>query len=132
MARKVGTDPNIWASTAMKDAPSHVREVVVAVMNTSFRVDAVQRQLLDEAARAIQELSKLMTEHRSPEGLVGSRGTRIEALAVHRRELLDDLDMLMSVYRDVAAEPKPPAKPAKAFGLLNPADTPPKARTPRR
>ncbi|MEU5148779.1 hypothetical protein AB0G42_16515 [Streptomyces yangpuensis] len=58
VARAVGMDPNVWAYNAMKDAPRHVQATVIAVMNTALNVNAVQRQLLDDAARAVEELSK--------------------------------------------------------------------------
>ncbi|MFD6912371.1 hypothetical protein [Streptomyces virginiae] len=137
VARAVGMDPNVWAYNAMKDAPGHVQATVMAVMNTALKADAVQRQLLEDAARAVEELSKTLngqdaTDHRSTAGLLGARATRVEHLAIRRGELLGQLDTHLAVYREAAAEPKPPATPAKAQGLTHPADTPPQARTPRR
>ncbi|MFG2483438.1 hypothetical protein ACGFSI_11860 [Streptomyces virginiae] len=137
VARAVGMDPNVWAFTAMQGAPGHMQETVAAVMNTALNVDDVPRQLLGEAARAIQELSKTLTGkdtvgHRWTEGLLGNRGTRIEHLAIKRGYLLRQLDTHLAVYRQAAAEPGSPATPSKAPGPTHPADISPKARTPRR
>lgn len=137
VARAVGMDPNVWAYTAMQDTPGHMQETVAAVMNTALNVDDVQRQLLDEVARAIKELSKTLTgkdtvSHRWTEGLLGNRGTRIEHLTIKRGYLLRQLDTHLAIYRQAAAEPSPPVTPPKALGPTHPAHTPPKARTPRR
>ncbi|WP_374777046.1 hypothetical protein OG756_34070 [Streptomyces sp. NBC_01310] len=137
VAREVGMDPNVWAYNAMKDAPGHVQATVMAVMNTALNVNAVQRQLLDDAARAVEELSKVLTgqdttDHRSTAGLLGDRSTRMEHLPIRRGELLGQLDTHLAIYQEAAAEPKPPATPAKALGLTHPVDTGPQARTPRR
>uniref|UniRef100_A0AAU2JXI5 Uncharacterized protein n=1 Tax=Streptomyces sp. NBC_00049 TaxID=2903617 RepID=A0AAU2JXI5_9ACTN len=131
VADAVGMDPNVWAFTAMQDAPGHMRETVAAVMSTALDVDRVQRQLLDEAARAIKEMSKILTGkdtvgHRWTEGLLGDR---IDQLTVKRGYLLRQLDTHLAIYRQAAAEPSPPVTPSKALG---PARTPPKARTSRR
>lgn len=137
VARAVGMDPNVWAYNAMKDAPGYGQATVMAVMNTALNVNTVQRQLLDDAARAVEELSKVLTgkdttDHRSTAGLLGDRSSRMEHLAIRRGELLGQLDTHLAIYQEAAAEPKPPASPSKALGLTHPVDTGPQARTPRR
>lgn len=135
----VGSDPALWAFAAMKGAPGHVQAVVLAVMNTAFDLNTVQRNLLDDAVRAIEELSKTVAGtdtdgHRATEGLLGDRGARIERLAIRRGELLRRLDTHLALYRAAVAEPKPPAPagPTRTAGPAHPADTPPQARGPRR
>ncbi len=137
VARAVGMDPNVWAYNAMKDPSGHVQATVMAVMNTALNVNAVQRQLLDDAARAVEELSKVLNgqdaiDHRSTAGLLGDRSTCIEHLAIRRGALLGQLDTHLAIYQEAAADPKRPATPSKALGLSHPADTGPQARTPRR
>ncbi|MGW1938865.1 hypothetical protein [Streptomyces goshikiensis] len=135
IARAVGMDPNVWACNAMQNAPEHVRTTVAAVMNAALDVDRMQRQLLAEAARVIEELSNTLTGQDAPrwsEGLLGDRGTRIEHLAIKRGYLLRQLDTQLAVYSQAAAEPSPSATPSTALSPTDPAHTPPKARTPRR
>ncbi|MCY0935933.1 hypothetical protein [Streptomyces sp. H34-S4] len=139
VARVVGMDPNVWAFTAMKEAPGHVQHTVMAVMDTASSLDTVQRQLLEDAARAVEELNQTLSGrdtrwggHRWTAGPLGNRATRIEQLAIRRGSLFRQLDTLLAVYQQVAAEPSPPATPSNALGMTPPAQTLPKPRAPRR
>ncbi len=135
MAEAVGTDPSVWAFTAMQDAPGHVQAVVLAVMNTAHELDAVQRHLRDDAVRAIEELSKTAAgtgSLRATDGLLGDRGARIEHLAVRRGELLRRLDAHLALYQAANSGPQPTAGPTRTAGPAHPADSPPQARGPRR
>lgn len=106
-------------------------------MSTAMNIDTVQRALLDDAARAVDELARTLTGrdtvgHRWTEGLLGNRGTRIEHLTIKRGLFLRQLDTHLAVYRQATAAPVHPAAPSKAPGPTHPADAPPQARTPRR
>ncbi|MFJ7589503.1 hypothetical protein ACIQZO_19405 [Streptomyces sp. NPDC097617] len=139
VARVVGTDPNVWAYTAMQEAPEHVQHTVVAVMNTASRLDTVQRQLLEDAACAINELNSTLSgrdmrwgAHKWTTGLLGMRGTRIEEAAIQRGGLFRELETLLGIYQQLVAEPSPPATPSKGLGMTPPAPAPPKPGAQRR
>ncbi|MCY0942376.1 hypothetical protein [Streptomyces antarcticus] len=139
VARVVGTDPNVWAFTAMQEAPEHVQHTVMAVMNTASRLNTVQRQLLGDAACAVDELNSTLNGrdmrwggHRWTTGLLGMRSTRIEQAAIQRGGLLRELDTLLNIFQQLVAEPSPPATRPKALGVTPPAQTPPKPSAPRR
>lgn len=139
VARVVGMDPNVWAFAAMQEAPEHVQHTVVAVMNTASRLDTVQRQLLGDAACAVDELNATLNgrdmrwgRHRWTTGLLGSRGTRIEEATIQRGGLFRELETLLGVYQRLVAEPSLPAIPSKGLGVTPPAPAPPKPGAPRR
>lgn len=139
VARVVGMDPNVWAFAAMKEAPDHVQHTVMAVMDTASRLDTVQRQLLGDAERAVDELSATLSgrdmrwgSHRWTTGLLGQRGTRIEQAAIQRGALFRQLDTLLTLYQQSVAAPSHPATASNALGVTPPAKTPPKPRVPRR
>ncbi|MFG2978840.1 hypothetical protein ACGFYY_38365 [Streptomyces sp. NPDC048331] len=139
VARVVGMDPNVWAFAAMKDAPDHVQNLVVAVMNTASSIDTVQRQLLEDAARGVEALNATLSGrdmrwggHRWTEGPLGSGAARIEAASLRRGSLFRQLDTLLALYQQVVAEPSPPATASNALGVTPSAKNPPKPRVPRR
>ncbi|MFD8978626.1 hypothetical protein [Streptomyces sp. NPDC059564] len=139
VARVVGMDPNVWAFAAMKEAPDHVQHMVMAVMDTAFSIDTVQRQLLEDAARGVEELNATLSGrdmrwggHRWTAGPLGSRAARIEAAGLRRGSLFRQLDTLLALYQQAVAEPSPPATASNALGVTPPAKNPPKPRAPRR
>lgn len=139
VARVVGMDPNVWAFAAMKEAPDHVQHMVMAVMDTAFSIDTVQRQLLEDAARGVEALNATLSGrdmrwggHRWTEGPLGNRAARIEAFALRRGSLFRQLDTLLALYQQAVAETSPPTTASNALGVTPPAKNPPKPRTPRR
>jgi hypothetical protein len=129
-------EPRTWAFTTMQDAPAHLQETVIAVLNTASHVDAVQKQLLDDTARVVEELSKILTgednlDHRSTAAFLGGRGASIDHLTIRRGELLRQLDVHLSVYQAAVTKPEPPATQPQGLDRTHPVVSASRVRGPR-